>query len=118
MTTLKQDSSSYRASGVIVRDARHTHNGPSEPAHRSSKDKRRWCRGKVGVEHKLHVVLSRREWFPRLLHCCLSCGKEFGSYSGIQWGPWPSKPPEWASPEDLVALEAAKQEPRPEHRRR
>jgi hypothetical protein len=114
MATLKEDSSSYRASGVMVRDARHTHNGPSEPAHRSTKDKRRWCRGKVGIPHKLVVSVELRKYgFPRLSRHCSECGKEFDSYGGYF-----GKPPEWASPEDLKALEQAKHKPRPEIRRR
>ncbi len=115
MATLsKNGTGGWQACGAVIRDARHTHNGPSEPAHRSSKNKKRWCRGKVGVEHKLVVVVLRRfTLFPSLVRHCSTCGKEFGTYSGT-WG----KPPEWASAEDLKALERAKQQPRVEVCRR
>lgn len=32
---------------------------PEEPKHRSRKDRRRWCRGKVGVEHVPEITLGR-----------------------------------------------------------
>src|SRR5271165_530401 len=114
MATLKEDSSSYRASGVIVRDARHTHNGPSEPAHRSSKNTRRWCKGKVGREHKLVTSLIVESYgFPYVVRHCSGCGKEFGRFGG-HWG----KPPEWATDEDRKMLERAKQKPKPDFKRR
>jgi len=94
-----------------VRDARHVHNGPHEPAHRASKNKRRWCRGKPSIEHKLIVALDRTWIFPRLVRHCSACGKEFGWHS-TGMGLW-RKAPDWASPEDLRALERAAQEPRP-----
>lgn len=65
--------------------------------HRSRKDRRRWCRGKVGVEHVLDVRLNkyteslryhdpgrptcfRPEWWPTSWWCsheryCTRCGK-------------------------------------------
>ena len=33
--------------------------GADKPPHRSRKDRRRWCRGKSGVEHTPEVRLSR-----------------------------------------------------------
>lgn len=68
---------------------------PDVPRHRSRKNRRRWCRGKVGVEHVLDVRLSkhvtapwrgdvpacyRAEWWPTRWWCnheryCVSCGK-------------------------------------------
>jgi hypothetical protein len=113
-TLAKNGTYSWQARGVLVRDARHVHNGPSEPAHRGSKDRKRWCRGKVGVGHTLVVAVLRRfTLFPSLVRHCSKCGKEFGTYSG-NWG----KPPEWASAEDLKALERAKQQPDPAFQRR
>ena len=35
---------------------------PEVPRHRSRKDTRRWCRGKVGVEHQTEVRLDRPAW--------------------------------------------------------
>jgi hypothetical protein len=113
MATLKEDRYSWKARGVIVRDARHTHNGPNVmpgPMPTKRKDTKRWCRGKAGVEHKLVVVVLRRfTLIPSLVRHCSGCGKEFGSYSGV-WG----KPPEWASQDDLIALQREKQRPRVE----
>jgi hypothetical protein len=97
--------SPWKASGAAVRDARHTHNGPSVAAHRSSKNTKRWCRGKSGIEHKLVVSLHDERGLPRLVRHCSECGKEFGThYAHSIW----SKAPCWASPEDLKALEQAK----------
>lgn len=65
---------------------------PETPAHRSRKDRRRWCRGKVGVEHVTEVQADhgrrgqhtplcwRSEWMPRDWNCghqevCTNCGK-------------------------------------------
>jgi hypothetical protein len=48
---LKEDSASWHASGLIVRDARHDGSSPEVAPHRSKKDCKRWCRGKVGREH-------------------------------------------------------------------
>jgi hypothetical protein len=67
---------------------------PDVPRHRARKNRRRWCRGKVGVEHVLDVRVSRHlsalnrvgapcyrpEWWPRSWWCnheryCTNCGK-------------------------------------------
>jgi hypothetical protein len=76
--------------------ARHmlrANNARDETRHRSTKDRRRWCKGKPGVEHQLAVRLSaetrplpgrprcyRGEWWPEHWHCghqrfCTVCGK-------------------------------------------
>lgn len=104
MATLsKHGSGSWRARGAVVRDARHTHNGPNEPAHRSNKDRKRWCRGKPGREHVMGVSLSLREWWPRLVRHCSACGKEFDVYSD-RWG----RRPAWVTDADKKALDHAK----------
>lgn len=108
------ESYSWKARGVAVRDARHTHNGPEiSGAPTKHKDTKRWCRGKAGVEHTLVVVVMRRfTLFPELVRHCSTCGKEFGRYSHHVWSvKWR---PEWATDEHLKALERAKQEPRVE----
>ncbi len=118
MATLSKDGhGSWHASGVVVRDARHTHNGPSEPAHRATKDKRRWCRGKVGVAHKLVVRLDTSWIRPQLLRYCTVCGKEFGSYWRFEYDVVDRHrrvvehvvppPPDWVSEKDLAALREA-----------
>jgi hypothetical protein len=70
---------------------------PPSGRHRSRKNRRRWCRGKVGVDHVLDVRVSRlavyrtergwptptcyrAEWWPTRWRCqheryCVSCGK-------------------------------------------
>lgn len=37
---------------------------PDVPKHHARKNKRRWCKGKVGVEHQLEIALDERtvEW--------------------------------------------------------
>lgn len=109
---LKEDSSSYRASGVIARDARHAPDGPDAPrAVRGKRNRKRWCGGKEGREHtpkcmnytdakRPHVINEKHAsslsaW--KLL-VCTTCGKELDRY----W-PWrqPGEsgyepPPEWA----------------------
>lgn len=60
------------------------------PAHRSRKDTKRWCRGKVGVEHQpmieprrdggCHAILwggppHEDHWFCMHQEVCMECGK-------------------------------------------
>jgi hypothetical protein len=80
---LKEDTSSYRASGVMVRDARHVHNGPEAPrGARSKKDRKRWCGGHVGREHKPECIV-KRQWNDRVrwyVLACTTCGKELAHH--------------------------------------
>lgn len=39
---------------------------PDEPKHRSRKDRRRWCRGKVGVEHERTLILDKNRVYHSL----------------------------------------------------
>jgi hypothetical protein len=66
-------------------DERHTKilDAPTEPNTSKKKDKKRWCRGKEGVEHKLqcmkynevkHTKYSFGETWRLLV--CTECGKE------------------------------------------
>jgi hypothetical protein len=57
------------ASGVVKRDARHDHSLDGAPRHRSRKDTKRWCRGKVGVEHGSEVVKERFRTITRCPEC-------------------------------------------------
>lgn len=62
--------------------------------HRSKKNTKKWCRGKVGVEHVIEVRMNknrswwkergrtcwRAEWWPEMWHCqhqrvCINCNK-------------------------------------------
>jgi hypothetical protein len=79
---LKEVSNNYRASGLRARDARHVHNGPSVPKHRSGKNTRRWCGGKVGREHK-STCMVKRTWNDKVrwyVLACTECGKELDHY--------------------------------------
>jgi len=64
------------------------------PKHRAKKNKRKWCRGREGIEHDLMWVEDDRHIYPthytrppgitfRLIYKCQNCNKEFD-----RW--WPS----------------------------
>jgi hypothetical protein len=70
------------------------------------KKTKRWCRGKVGVEHKLVVSnyadLGKLSWLSQarewLVLYCSTCGKELDSYTPLP--PYilkPSPVPPWAA---------------------
>jgi len=112
MATLsKNGATSWRARGIVKKDARRTHAGPevTTAVGPTKKDTKRWCKGKVGREHGFVVAVSHREFFPRLIAYCPECGKEFGCYSGHRW-PGDSGPPTWATAEKLKEFEVAKHE--------
>jgi hypothetical protein len=84
--------SDWKKSAAARRDARH--GGPvaeGRPA-RAKKDRKRWCRGKTGVEHKpeprkyddvkgIMTVGTKRVERPRWwLLVCSECGKELDRY--------------------------------------
>lgn len=77
---LKEDSSSWRAGGIVRRDSRNTKADPETAKHHSTKNRKRWCRGKEGVEHeKLWVLgsyMTLRLWENR----CKNCGKKFETW--------------------------------------
>ena len=80
---LSQVTTNYRASGLIKRDARHVHNGPEVPRRvRAKKDRKRWCGGHVGREHKPKCMAKRfdRPSFNWYVLACTECGKELASY--------------------------------------
>lgn len=77
MSTKKSKYSSWHGSGVYARDMRATKDPePQVGKHRSSKNTRKWCKGKVGKEHKgIWVVESNRttpRWFTLV---CENCNK-------------------------------------------
>ena len=54
---------------------------PDVPAHRSRKNTRKWCRGKVGVEHQLAVETRfRYGWEPRPCHWYPWAESNWGCY--------------------------------------
>ena len=71
----KQDV--YGSSRCRRRFERQRPDTPEVPRHRSSKDTRKWCRGKTGIEHRVEVSYDR-PW--GVVHFCSVCGKhiEFG----------------------------------------
>ena len=83
----------WNESGIIRRDARQTIVREIRPPGRSGKDIRKWCRGKIGVEHKpvcmaygdlkntTGTTPISREW--RVL-VCTECDKHLD-----HWYPWP-----------------------------
>lgn len=54
------------------------------PKPRKSKDKRHWCKGKVGVKHKVKWKKEEYRWgifWQSLL--CIVCGKQLDWFSGV-----------------------------------
>lgn len=72
---------------------------------RSNKDTKRWCRGKVGREHKPECV-DYNKWKNQASNfatgwkvlLCSECGKELDYYWPAPWGKTKSIPPDWAIP--------------------
>lgn len=106
---LSADKTTYRASGIMVRDARHVHNGPEAPrAVRGKKDRKRWCGGHIGREHKpvcMDYVAAKHataRWFVgstlyqgwKIL-ACTECGKELDHY--YPWRFSKNPPPAWVT---------------------
>lgn len=59
---LKEDHDSWKASGVIKRDFRHTHNGPDVDRHAGAKKRKP---GKKRSDHKHEYdVISEYYWTP------------------------------------------------------
>lgn len=76
---LKEDNSSWRASGIIKRD--YQHGGLDlQPRIKSKKNTNKWCRGKVGVLHDYLLVEVRTShiWgYSKWLNFkCANCGKK------------------------------------------
>lgn len=48
------------------------------PAHKSKKDTKRWCRGKVGVEHDFGRSSTLLTWAGDTVHwdVCKTCGRK------------------------------------------
>ena len=105
---LSADKTTYRASGIMARDARHVHNGPEAPrAVRGKKDRKRWCGGHVGREHKPvcldYVTAKQVDRQRQRIGCafyqgwkllvCTKCGKELARY--CPWRPERETPPAW-----------------------
>jgi len=90
MATLKEDSHSWKAHGVIRKDFRSNHGGawvsgdfrdPEVPKHqRKRKNRKKWCRGKPGREHNVeHIPYPAYGYGPHL-DVCITCGKHIKYY--------------------------------------
>jgi hypothetical protein len=116
MATLSRDGTTdYHAHGVIVRDARHCHNGPEVTGIGGAKNTKRWCRGKPRRQHVLVVrIIEKGTGLPSLVRHCTECGREFG----VWYGPWenlPARlnaPPAWVTPERAASLMEARRSAR------
>ena len=73
---LKEDKSSWRASGLVVRDAR-ADKTPERPRPRAAKkDTKHWCKGKVGREHRGEWRWAKPYRFLRSWEkACAECDK-------------------------------------------
>jgi hypothetical protein len=90
---LSKDKTSWKAGGILRRDFRHTRSSPEIEKPRSSKDTKRWCRGKVGALHVKKWLKSTKytsEWWD---YRCGECGKVFDIWMNSQLFPKP-KPKE------------------------
>lgn len=86
MARIGRDSSSWKAGGVLRRDARQVRDNPNV-RHPAKKDTRHWCKGKVG---RGHVIASRpiqmggsRDWGDE--DYCRVCSKTLVQ----RWKPFP-----------------------------
>lgn len=84
---IKKDSDSWTAGGVINRDTRHDKSAvPEQPKHKPKrKDTKKWCRGRVGKEHKLewktYEEVKHSSWCAKgdsnwFILMCTVCNKQ------------------------------------------
>lgn len=89
---LKEDKSSWHSSAIIKRDFRHDSSQPVGASHRTKKDTKKWCRGKVGVEHDYEYQIPPNDSFIyKMQPICLNCGKQ--DYHDVLW--WCRHHEEW-----------------------
>lgn len=98
---LSKDKSSWRAGGIIRRDARNAKDMVEVAKTRNSKDTKRWCRGKKGVNHKLAWARGRlygsTQWWDQR---CELCHKKFDYWVRSSWNKRPK-------PKEITELEYA-----------
>lgn len=74
---LKKDHNSYRASGIIKRDFKHDESQPIRENFHKKKNTRRWCKGKVGIEHDYKKAIKWQIGNHKYyVSKCIHCGKE------------------------------------------
>jgi ribosomal protein S25 len=97
--------SEWKKAASDRRDERHIKDEKEVPKHSSKKNTKKWCRGKVGVEHKLECkkyndvknmsIIAQYYINARILICTV-CGKELDAYLPHSNIFFKSKPkPEW-----------------------
>lgn len=97
-------TSSYRESSNKRRNERQTKVPVIRPPGSSKKDTKRWCRGKVGVDHKPVCIDYNdhkhtryrfdvgKEW--KIL-ICSECKKELDTWWPSPWRKTATTPPDW-----------------------
>jgi hypothetical protein len=99
--------SSWREGSAARRVERQAPAAKDVPKTRGTRDTKRWCRGRLGVEHRAvvktrselgkdtwsrdHLKPLRRQW---LIRFCTVCGKEIDHY--YPFGTMIDRPPPWA----------------------
>lgn len=53
---------------------------PEIPKHRSNKDTKKWCKGKIGVEHQLKCMVFSDLLDKSRALVCTECGKRLAYY--------------------------------------
>jgi hypothetical protein len=98
--------SEYRESAIRRRDERQTKVPIIRRPSGSKKDTRKWCRGRIGVEHKPQCV-SHDEWENRQdgsdwskdwrVLVCEECGKQLDYWFPVPWWRDEKSPPNWVT---------------------
>lgn len=87
-----------RLSKPLARDVRKT---DARPAAVTGKKTKRWCRGKIGVEHVVAVMRSSVGYAkanePPFMYTryCTACGKNIASFFDFSFAGKKLEPPEW-----------------------
>lgn len=71
---LKEQTSNWNAGGIQRRDYRHT-SVDGVTKHKAKKNTKRWCRGKVGVEHEFENIIPQnmRTFAYMKMDVCKNC---------------------------------------------
>lgn len=78
---LKEDTTSWKAQGLKIK----LKLIPAAPKHHAKKNTRKWCKGKVGVEHDYELQIPPNESKTiagfRMVPICKNCGRQ--DYRGV-----------------------------------
>jgi len=89
----------YKKRNITYRDNKHIKDSDNHKPIRGKKDRKKWCRGKVGVDHEpqcknyhdvVHTSLNYAKNWKLLV--CAKCGKNLDWYHPLQH----KQPPDWA----------------------